>query len=80
MNPSPLTVAENRTARLIREARMPRATSETPAREHLFVVQSESNGWFGPYPIAQADGMADFLAERNDFSDLDHAAKCWCQE
>ena len=90
--PTPAQVTRNRTARLVREARTPRYTSESaptaaPAeRDHLFVVEivdSEGRGryWSGPFKERQVKGVCDdYVRYGSEISDVDHYAKCWCSE
>lgn len=81
MNPN--TVAQNRTARLAREASTPVYTTETPVREHLYVAEVEADigGRFWSQPMTEADlnvWVDEKLALDYDLSDWDHASKCWC--
>jgi hypothetical protein len=56
------------------------AETITPAREHMFAVEADIDGrrvW-RVLPEKMAHGEADMLAERNQFSDMEHAYSCWC--
>lgn len=82
---NPAQVHANRTARLVREAKTPTYTSETPApreREHLSAVEIEfdtgGRTWVH-MPESEVDAYIENLTEWEFFSDCDHSAKCWCQ-
>lgn len=87
--PNPAQVAANRTARLVKEARTPRYTSEskpTPVeRDHIVmveVVDSEGRGryWSGPFKSSQVDAVCDdYERYGSEISDIDCSSKCWCQ-
>lgn len=87
--PTPAQVTRNRTARLVREAKTPRYTSESkPApveRDHLVmveVVDADGRGryWSGPFKSSQVAGVtADYVRYGSEISDVDCSAKCWCQ-
>lgn len=82
---NPMQVAQNRTARLVAEgAGQPAVaySTSTPAREHLMVVEWESDlggrWWSRPMRASVAEQA---MAEASQFtlvSDYDHAARCWC--
>ena len=82
---NPAQVASNRTARLVREARTPAYTSETPAqreREHLSAVEIEfdTGGRFWSHMSdSQVEGFIADIPEGMGLSDIDHSGKCWCQ-
>jgi hypothetical protein len=82
---NPMMVAQNRTARLVREAQTPvYSTATKPVeREHLSVVEIEYAGggraWSAPMPDSEVDGYLDRVLSVNSVSDIDHAAECWCQ-
>lgn len=88
---NPMTVAQNRTARLAREAATPVYSTTTPEpkpREHIMAVETES--MYGRrWSVMKDSEVQDFLSYLDDWepgcdergtylSDLDHAAKCWC--
>ena len=89
--PTPAQVTRNRTARLVREAKTPRYTSESaptaaPAeRDHLVmveVVDADGRGryWSGPFKSSQVAGVtADYVRYGSEISDVDCASNCWCQ-
>lgn len=87
--PTPAQVTRNRTARLLREAKTPRYTSEsTPApaeRDHLVmveVVDCDGRGryWSGPFQERQIKGVSlEYERMGAKISDVDCSAKCWCQ-
>jgi len=84
MTISPLTVAANRTARLVREATTPVYSTTTPEREHLMVVEMDEEyygrHWSRPMPESEVAAYIDSFPERSyEISDIDHAARCWCQ-
>lgn len=82
MNPN--MVAQNRTARLVRETTAPVYSTTTPVREHLYVAEIEADTgfrrWTKPMTEANLNIEVDEM-ERIGYclSDWDHAAKCWCQ-
>lgn len=80
---NPMMVAQNRTARLVREASTPVYSTSTPAREHLSVVEVEFDTggrfWTKPMPDSEVDAYIGDLPESMYLSDIDHAGKCWCQ-
>lgn len=87
--PTPAQVTRNRTARLVREAKTPRYTSESkpaPAeRDHLVmveVVDCDGRGryWSGPFKTSQVKGVtAQYVSMGSKVSDVDCASNCWCQ-
>jgi hypothetical protein len=84
---NPKMVAQNRTARLVREAKTPAYTSETPKaseRDHLEMVQLDDGAgtwWSGPFKSSQMRGV---LAQYDSYGygvvDIDCSAKCWCAQ
>lgn len=86
MNPN--MVAQNRTARLVREANTPTYTSETPtpaparAREHLMAVEWDSvygRAWNVNIPEGDVNAhIRDYSNEVYALSDVDHWTGCWC--
>jgi hypothetical protein len=84
---NPAKAAQNRTARLVREATTPVYSTSTPVREHLTVVEWDDDThrwWTAPMPDSEVDGYIErTIAQHNGnigLSDIDHAAKCWCQK
>lgn len=84
---NPMMVAQNRTARLVREATTPTYTTSTPApvvreREHLHVVEMEADTgyrtWSGSMPESKVNAYIDSFPGDYMLSDVDHAANCWC--
>ncbi len=80
---NPMQVAQNRTARLVREATTPTYTTVTPVREHMMVVELEHEWggriWSKPMPDSAVDAYLDsYEGSSYGVSDIDHAAKCWC--
>ena len=78
---NPMMVAQNRTARLVREAQTPVYTTETKVREHLYVVEMDSGMgryWSKPMPDSEVDDYINRTPQSYEVSDIDHAAKCWC--
>ena len=57
-------------------------TTYTPQREHLNVVEMESDWgyrtWSSPMPESKVDAYIDSFPEGYGLSDIDHAARCWC--
>jgi hypothetical protein len=85
MTISPAQVAANRTARLVREnSPVLRYSTTTPKREHLMVVEMDEEyygrHWSRPMPESEVAAYIDSFPERSyEISDIDHAARCWCQ-
>jgi hypothetical protein len=83
--PNPAQVHANRTARLVKEAKTPKYTSETPKverRPHLQMVEVEDAGgryWSGPFKDYQIEGVcADYERYGSQISDIDCTFECWC--
>lgn len=82
MNPN--MVAQNRTARLAAQGVRPVYTTVTPVREHIMAVEWEwSTGgrWWVQISESEVDAYIAAETRKNGykfFSDLDHAAQCWC--
>jgi hypothetical protein len=81
---NPITVANARTARLVREATTPVYTTATRpvVREHIMAVEVDSGmgRYWTSMPDSEVDAFIDGLAPSYDLSDIDHSAKCWCQK
>lgn len=84
---NPKMVAQNRTARLVREAKTPTYTSESAPkveRDHLEMVQvDDGHGtyWSGPYPSRSIKGVCDqYEGYGYSIADIDCSAKCWCAQ
>lgn len=76
---NPLMVAQNRTARLAREASTPVYTTVTPVREHVEVVELEHEyGYRTWVSTKEADTLLALPNTEYSVSDVDHSAKCWC--
>ena len=84
MNPN--KVAQNRTARLVRESVTPTYSTSTPApraREHMTVVELETGCgryWSKPMKDSEVDTYLSKRPLSYEVSDIDHAAACWCFE
>lgn len=80
---NPMQVAQNRTARLVREATTPTYTTVTPVREHLYMVEMEADTgyrtWSSSMPDSKVNAYIDSFPEGYMLSDVDHASRCWCQ-
>lgn len=78
---NPTQAFANRTARLLAEGahkdRLAYST-ETKPREHLTAVEIDND--FGRFWSVMPDSEVDAFCDRypGDISDIDHAAKCWC--
>lgn len=82
MNMNPMQVAKARTARLVREAQTPVYSTETKVREHLTVVEMDSGMgryWSKPMPDSEVEDYINRTPQSYEVSDIDHAARCWCQ-
>lgn len=82
MTISPLTVAANRTARLVREANTPVYSTTTPVREHVFMVELEDSVYGSRHWVSdhEADVLLALPSAPYVFSDRDHSTSCWCQK
>lgn len=83
--PTPAQVASNRTARLVAEATTPVYSTTTPEREHLEMVELEDDDYgyraWHTMPTSEVAGFIALYTSRGySLSDIDHAAKCWCQK
>lgn len=82
---NPAQVAQNRTARLVREAQTPVYSTATPVREHIMAVEWEWD-MGGRYWTEVRENEVDAVIEARTatgtvfVSDVDHSAKCWCQK
>ena len=81
---NPTQVAQNRTARLAREAQTPVYSTTTPEPEHLYGAEIEADTgyrrWTKPMTEAALNAEVDAMEEIGySLSDWDHASKCWCQ-
>lgn len=80
---NPAKVAQNRTARLAREARTPAFSTETPAREHRMAVELEDDygrHWTHMDESEVDTYISDMAVIGYGLSDIDHSGMCWCQE
>lgn len=82
---NPMMVAQNRTARLVREATTPVYTTVTKpvVREHIEAVELEDD--FGRHWTHMRESevsafIDDMVAVGYGVSDIDHSARCWCQK
>lgn len=83
--PTPAQVASARTARLVQEAKTPvYSTSTTPVvRQHITAVEIEDNygRQWAHMPDNEVEAfMDDSIRDGYDISDVDHSARCWCQD
>jgi hypothetical protein len=79
---NPMQVAQNRTARLVREATTPTYSTSTPAREHLMMVEVETDTGYRHWATMRESQVDTYVSEihpSDGLSDIDHSAKCWCQ-
>lgn len=86
---NPMTVAQNRTARLAAEAATPVYSTSTPPakpREHLMAVETDGM-WGRHWSTMKESEVGPFIdrleahdgEDMHDYlSDVDHAAACWC--
>ena len=84
---NPMMVAQNRTARLAREATTPAYSTSTPtsaerlaAYDHIVAVELEDDygrSW-SHMPESETDEYLDAVLHAYDLSDYCHSAKCKC--
>jgi len=83
---NPMIVAQNRTARLVREATTPTYSTSTPAPVapkvyHMQVVEMDSGCgryWSKPMRENMVNDYIDRTPPSYSVSDIDHACACWC--
>ena len=80
---NPMTVAQARTARLVREAATPVYTTVTKprVREHLIACEVESDlggRYWRTMKESEVPAFWNDLPEGYYASDEDHSAQCWC--